>query len=133
MEGKQATMSWHVTVDRIADAQAGLLPPVDTQRVEQHLASCTSCADLATGLSVVAAVLSTSEPEPIPDSVSLGLTAAIARETFRRAAESERAESSTSESPESGDRAPVSIPTRQVGKPWTSPVTDWVARSSPER
>lgn len=80
--------SMHPTVDRIADAQAGLLSAGEAREVAAHLADCAECRDIEVRLTEVTDLLGEGgrDVAPIPADVASSLQAALHRAGVERAA-----------------------------------------------
>lgn len=78
----------HPSVDELADLAEGVLPEERIRDVSGHLASCADCTQVTAALEEVQATLALagSTPEPIPESVSRTLDAALQRASAERAA-----------------------------------------------
>lgn len=77
-------MSEHVSLDELADADAGLLDPVRAGAVRAHLVDCAECRRRSAALETVSARLG-AEPAPsMPPEIAARLSATLARESADR-------------------------------------------------
>lgn len=82
----------HITLDRLADYCAGLLPSGEADEVTSHLAQCTLCAAQADAVHRVPIFLAAaaSDAPPMPESVWRDLDEALREEALRREGDARR-------------------------------------------
>lgn len=77
-------MSDHVTLEQIAEVDAGVVGEPFADAVTEHVGRCPECSILAGQLAAVTHTLSSAPAEVIPPDVADALQATIAREVARR-------------------------------------------------
>jgi hypothetical protein len=77
----------HISVDELASYRAGVVSPSRAARITAHLAGCATCAAVDTQLAGVSALLASVPVPTMPDRLTDQLSAALAAESVRRAAQ----------------------------------------------
>lgn len=79
----------HPTPDELADLREGLLPAVEADRLDDHVAGCEDCRSVLTAIDAVAESLRVAgaAPVPMPSTVARSIDEALAAESARRADE----------------------------------------------
>jgi hypothetical protein len=114
-------MTGHCDADVLAEFREGLLGRRRSARIRAHLAGCSRCASLSSGLAEVTALLASTPAPRMPDELAARLDGVLAAESAARAqARTPAAAAGDARAAPDGQGAAQGAERRRIGRPRTA-------------